>query len=87
MLAGLVTGAVAAGVVVTGVVVGGSVTIVMRPRGAVSIGADAIGAVVVVGAVVVEVVEAGDPDDEHAPANSTAPRSATHRPGPRRTLS
>jgi hypothetical protein len=72
----------------------------MRPRGAVSIGGDAAGAVVVVveGGGAVEVDGAGAEivvvdglegldDEEHAPASVTPARSATQRPRFRRTPS
>jgi hypothetical protein len=84
-----------AGVAAVGGAVGAVVWMVMRPRGAVSIGGDAAGVVVVVGATVDDVVVDTDVDvgvvglldDEHAPATITAPSSATHRFGPRRTNS
>ena len=83
---GAVAGAAGGGAVVGGVVV----AIGMRPRGAVSIGGDAAGIVVVVDETVEDVVPGdfvGETDDEHAPVNITTPRSATHRTGPRRTPS
>jgi hypothetical protein len=80
--------------------VGGAGSTVMRGRGAVSIGGDAAGGivVVVVATVVLDAVvdEAVDEvvdvvgfalDDEQAPAKVTTPRSATHRPRLRRTAS
>jgi hypothetical protein len=80
---------------------GGGAALGSRPSGAVSIGFDANVVVVGAAAVVVDVVEvvtvvdvvdvvtgAGvEPEDPHAAQNITAPRSATHRRGPRRTAS